>query len=109
MDHDHATSYYYFKREYYEYLIEHMKEQLEIFYSVYEPQASAQMQKSDATLTCPDSRLIQKQISRCRVRFYPVYHNETYYERMQDSAIRYLRDTIYIDTTDEIRNASPSP
>lgn len=36
MDHDHATSYYYFKREYYEYLIEHMKEQLEIFYSVYE-------------------------------------------------------------------------
>ncbi len=35
------------------------------------------------------------------VRFYPVYHNETYYERMQDSAIRYLRDTIYIDTTDK--------
>lgn len=36
MDHDHATDYYYFKREYYEYLIESMKENVEFFYSVYE-------------------------------------------------------------------------
>lgn len=36
MAHDHATPYYYFKREYYEYLIEHMGEYMEFFYSVYE-------------------------------------------------------------------------
>lgn len=35
------------------------------------------------------------------VRFYPVYHNETFYTRMTDSETRYLRDTIYIDTTDK--------
>lgn len=36
MDHDHATDYYYFKRAYYEYLIEAMKDNIEFFYSVYE-------------------------------------------------------------------------
>lgn len=36
MNHNEASSYYYFKRSYYEYLIEHMKEHIEFFYSVYE-------------------------------------------------------------------------
>lgn len=36
MDNDHATDYYYFRREYYEYLIAAMKENIEFFYSVYE-------------------------------------------------------------------------
>ena len=36
MAHDHAAPYYYFEREYYEYLIEHMGEHVEFFYSVYE-------------------------------------------------------------------------
>ncbi len=36
MAHDHAAAYYYFEREYYEYLIEHMGEHVEFFYSVYE-------------------------------------------------------------------------
>lgn len=36
MAHDHAAPYYYFEREYYEYLIEHMKNHMEFFYSVYE-------------------------------------------------------------------------
>lgn len=36
MARDHAASYYYFEREYYEYLIEHMGEHVEFFYSVYE-------------------------------------------------------------------------
>ncbi len=36
MAHDHAAPYYYFEREYYEYLIEHMKDHTEFFYSIYE-------------------------------------------------------------------------
>lgn len=36
MTHDHAACYYYFEREYYEYLIEHMKDHMEFFYSIYE-------------------------------------------------------------------------
>ncbi len=36
MAHDNATDYYYFKREYYEYLRSSMRENIEFFYSVYE-------------------------------------------------------------------------
>ena len=36
MNHNKASSYYYFKRSYYEYIIEHMRENIEFFYSVYE-------------------------------------------------------------------------
>lgn len=35
------------------------------------------------------------------VRFYPVYRNEIPYSHLLHSEIRYLKDTIYIDTTDE--------
>lgn len=36
MDNNSASSYYYFERSYYEYLIENMRENIEFFYSVYE-------------------------------------------------------------------------
>lgn len=35
------------------------------------------------------------------VRFYPVYHNDVPYAQMTDSKVRYLRDTIYMDTTNK--------
>lgn len=36
MKQDHAAAYYYFERKYYEYLIEHMQDNIEFFYSVYD-------------------------------------------------------------------------
>lgn len=32
------------------------------------------------------------------VRFYPVYHNEIPYQKLSGSEVRYLKDTVYIDT-----------
>ena len=32
------------------------------------------------------------------VRFYPVYRNEISYQKLSDSKVQYLKDTIYIDT-----------